>query len=75
MSLIDIKNLSVTYFLGKSNEVKALSDASLEINAGELVIFFGPSGCGKSTLLHMLLGLEFPTNGVVKFLGKDLFKD
>ena len=47
MSLIDIKNLSVTYFMGKSNEVKALNDNSLEIKSGELVIFFGASGCGK----------------------------
>ena len=72
MSLIDIKNLSVTYFLGKSNEVKALSDASLEINAGELVIFFGPSGCGKSTLLYTIAGLEKPTKGTVMVNGIDL---
>jgi len=72
MSLIDIKNLSVTYFLGKSNEVRALSDANLEINAGELVIFFGPSGCGKSTLLYTIAGLEKPTQGTVMVNGIDL---
>ncbi len=65
MPIIKIKNLFVTYFLGKSNEVRALSDANLAIEAGEFVIFFGASGCGKSTLLYTIAGLENPTQGEV----------
>jgi putative ABC transport system ATP-binding protein len=65
MSVINIKNLSVTYFLGKSNEVKALSNVSLTIEPGEFIIFFGSSGCGKSTLLYTIAGLEKPTEGEV----------
>ncbi len=72
MSLIKITNLSVIYFLGKSNEVNALTDVSLEINAGELIIFFGASGCGKSTLLYTIAGLESPTRGEVIVDGIDL---
>lgn len=72
MSVISIKNLSVTYFLGKSNEVHALSNANLEINAGEFIIFFGSSGCGKSTLLYTIAGLEKPTEGSVKVNNVDL---
>lgn len=72
MSLIKIKNLSVIYFLGKSNEVNALTDVNLEINAGELIIFFGASGCGKSTLLYTIAGLETPTRGEVLVNGIDL---
>ena len=49
---IKIKNLSVTYFKGKQNEVRALRNVDLEIFPGEFVIFFGPSGCGKSTLMY-----------------------
>ncbi|EKD67734.1 MAG: hypothetical protein ACD_48C00243G0003 [uncultured bacterium] len=62
---ISIKNLSVTYFPGKSNEVPALSNANLDIYPGEFIIFFGPSGCGKSTLLYSIAGLEKPTEGEI----------
>ncbi len=72
MSLIDIKNLSVGYFLGKSNEVRALSDVSLKIEPGEFIIFFGASGCGKSTLLYTIAGLERPTGGSVLVTGINL---
>jgi putative ABC transport system ATP-binding protein len=50
--------LGVTYFPGKNNEVKSLSEIDLDIKEGEFIIFFGPSGCGKSTLLYTIAGLE-----------------
>jgi putative ABC transport system ATP-binding protein len=46
-------------------EVHALSDASLEITAGELVVLRGPSGSGKTTLLNILGALDRPTRGTV----------
>lgn len=60
---IKIKNLAVTYFKGKQNEVRALQNINLEIFPGEFVIFFGPSGCGKSTLMYSIAGLEKNTEG------------
>jgi putative ABC transport system ATP-binding protein len=64
-SIISIRKLCVTYFPGKSNEVQALKDVSLDIHPGEFIIFFGPSGCGKSTLLYAISGLERKIQGTV----------
>jgi len=70
--LIKLENLSVIYFLGKSNEVSALRNIDLEIYPGEFVIFFGPSGCGKSTLLYSIAGLETNIHGNILIEEKNL---
>jgi multiple sugar transport system ATP-binding protein len=44
----------------------ALSDLTLDVQDGELVVFVGPSGCGKTTALRMVAGLEDITSGVVR---------
>ena len=43
--------------------VKAVDNASLEINDQEFVVLVGPSGCGKSTTLRMVAGLEEISSG------------
>jgi polar amino acid transport system ATP-binding protein len=47
----------------------ALSDVSLEIEAGEVVAIIGRSGSGKSTLLRCINGLEVPDSGEIRFDG------
>jgi putative spermidine/putrescine transport system ATP-binding protein len=42
---------------------RALEPVSLELAAGETVVFLGPSGCGKTTLLRIVAGLEAPDDG------------
>lgn len=48
-----------------AGEVRALTDASLRVAAGELLVVRGPSGSGKTTLLNLLGGLDRPTSGSV----------
>lgn len=59
--------------VGKSfGATQALSDASLEVGAGEVVAVMGPSGSGKSTLLHCLAGIVRPDAGSVRYGQREL---
>jgi len=70
--IIQIRHLNVTYFAGKSNEVCAVKDLSLDIFPGEYIIFFGPSGCGKSTTLYSIAGLERNITGDIIVQGRNI---
>jgi putative ABC transport system ATP-binding protein len=71
-SIIQVKDVSVIYNEGQSNEVRALEKITTEIFPQEYVIIHGPSGCGKSTLLYAIAGLQIPTYGEVVVAGKDI---
>jgi cell division transport system ATP-binding protein len=43
----------------------ALSNVTLEIEAGELVFLTGHSGAGKSTLIKLIASIERPTSGTI----------
>lgn len=47
-----------------------LEDLHLEIQQGEFIAVLGPNGAGKSTLFKLLLGLNKPSAGSVRILGK-----
>ncbi|NHK27914.1 sn-glycerol-3-phosphate ABC transporter ATP-binding protein UgpC [Parvularcula flava] len=46
-------------------DVTVIDQVSLDIEAGEFVVFLGPSGCGKSTILRMIAGLETVDDGEI----------
>jgi ABC-type branched-subunit amino acid transport system ATPase component/ABC-type branched-subunit amino acid transport system permease subunit len=50
----------------------AVSDASIEVGAGEIVGLIGPNGAGKTTLFNSLLGLNTPSAGTVQLYGRDV---
>jgi putative ABC transport system ATP-binding protein len=54
------------------NAVAALSDATLDIRAGEVTLIEGPSGSGKTTLISILGLLLKPTGGEVWLEGKNV---
>jgi ABC-type lipoprotein export system ATPase subunit len=60
--IVQTAGVSRTYDGGR---IRAVSDVTVAIAAGEAVAIAGPSGGGKSTLLHLLCGLERPTGGAV----------
>ncbi|PKB80087.1 MAG: macrolide ABC transporter ATP-binding protein [SAR202 cluster bacterium Io17-Chloro-G9] len=52
--------------------VSAVSGVSLEVRSGEFLAVTGRSGSGKTTFLNLLSGLDQPTQGLVRFQGRDL---
>lgn len=70
MATLQLKNLSMHY----SAKDKALTDVTIDVQAGEIVGLIGPSGAGKSTLIRCINRLNNPTNGQVLFKDQDLTK-
>lgn len=68
--LLQIQNVSKSYENGQST-VRAVSDVSLHVSAGEFIAVQGPSGCGKSTLLLIAGALLKPDSGQVLLDGQD----
>ncbi|MBB5335215.1 energy-coupling factor ABC transporter ATP-binding protein [Pectinatus brassicae] len=67
-----IKLLKVQY---EYEDIKALTDISLNIAEGEFVLLSGPNGAGKSTLFKLLNGLIFPTGGEYFFADEKITAD
>ncbi|MGS0688750.1 alpha/beta fold hydrolase, partial [Nakamurella sp. GG22] len=62
--------LSITG-LGKSypGGVKAVTDVSFTVQAGQVLGLLGPNGAGKTTTLRMVMGLIAPTEGEIRVFG------
>ncbi|QDL91683.1 ABC transporter ATP-binding protein [Paroceanicella profunda] len=64
--------LKVEHLAKSFGGVKAVSDVSFEVRAGELKALIGPNGAGKSTCFNMLMGQLKPSSGRVSLDGQDI---
>jgi len=77
VSAIELEGVSRTFrtrpgvFRRRSIEVRALTDVSFSVEAGELFGLLGPNGAGKTTSIKILTTLLLPTSGRARVLGFD----
>jgi multiple sugar transport system ATP-binding protein len=67
MALLEIASLGKSF-----RKEPVLSDITLRVNAGEIIVVFGPSGTGKTVLLRLIAGLEEPSAGAIVIDGRDM---
>jgi phospholipid/cholesterol/gamma-HCH transport system ATP-binding protein len=68
----DIAAIEVIKLVSHYGDREILHDINMSVAQGEIMVIMGGSGSGKSTLLRHLLGLNRPTSGAVKLLGRDI---
>ncbi|HET7833430.1 MAG TPA: ABC transporter ATP-binding protein [Gallionella sp.] len=69
--MIEFTDVSRIFMVG-DQEVAALRNVNLRLEAGEYVSIMGPSGSGKSTLLNLIGLLDRPTSGTYRLDGQDV---
>jgi oligopeptide/dipeptide ABC transporter ATP-binding protein len=77
MAIIEARDLS-KHFRGRgrlfasAGVVRAVDSISFAIAPGQTLGVVGESGCGKTTTAKLVLGLEEPSGGDIRFEGRDL---
>jgi len=61
-----------TSLLRRTAPIRAVDDVSLSVTPAQSVALVGRSGCGKSTLARMILALDRPTSGAIRFKSQDI---
>jgi branched-chain amino acid transport system ATP-binding protein len=67
MSVLAAQGISIAF-----GGVRALSDVSFGVEAGEIFALIGPNGAGKTTLFNVVSGLYGPQQGTVMLMGEDV---
>jgi oligopeptide/dipeptide ABC transporter ATP-binding protein len=75
--LLEIRDLKKHFkvrggLLRKGGTVRAVDGVSFSVTAGETFALVGESGCGKTTIARMVLMLEAPTDGAIRFAGRNI---
>jgi ABC-type branched-subunit amino acid transport system ATPase component len=67
MALLELDQIQKHY-----GGLAALNNVTVKADDGEILAIVGPNGAGKSTLLKLIVGLEVPTRGTIRFAGEDI---
>src|SRR5579863_4221790 len=68
--LLQVEEVCKSFRKPDGDELVVLEKVNLTLRPGEIVGLLGRSGSGKSTLLRAIAGLDHPSNGVVRYLGR-----
>ena len=60
--MLQLNNVNICY-----GSFKAVSDISMTVDTGELVVLLGANGAGKTTLFNGISGLIKPSGGNIQF--------
>lgn len=66
-TILETENLTVSF-----DGFKAINNLNFNMDAGELRVIIGPNGAGKTTFLDVITGKVQPTEGNVRFKGKNV---
>ena len=72
VKLVEAEGLTRVY-RSRAGSVRAVDGVSLSIPRGRSLGIVGESGSGKSTLARLVMALEWPDSGIVRFRGENLF--
>ena len=67
MALLEVDDIHTFY-----GNIEALKGVSLEVEEGEIVTLIGSNGAGKSTTLRSISGLNHPSQGSIRFDGREI---
>lgn len=68
-SILSVRNLTQRF-----GDNVVFEDVSFDVYRGEVLVIVGGSGCGKSTLLKIMIGLQKPRAGEVRYQGNDIIR-
>ena len=70
--MLNISNISKAFHAGTTNEVRALSGVSIDLEPGSFLIIIGTNGSGKSTLLNAVAGSFLVDTGSLQVSSQDI---
>jgi NitT/TauT family transport system ATP-binding protein len=69
MAIIEVVDVDKSY-PSRHGTISIMNNVSFNVADNDFLAIVGPSGCGKSTLLRLIMGLDRPTAGTIRFRGK-----